>query len=56
MYELTVFESPTLKALNSIAQGKRRSRATLGYEILNQINPVRVALDNSSVTRSKLQL
>ena len=37
------FETPTLKALNSIAQGKRHRRATLGYEISNQNNPVGVA-------------
>jgi hypothetical protein len=43
IYVHTIFENPTLKALNTIAQGKRRSRATLGYEISNPINPVRVA-------------
>jgi hypothetical protein len=35
MYELMVFENPTLKAVNTIAQGKRQIRATLGYEISN---------------------
>ncbi len=40
---LLFFEISTLKALNTIAQGKRHRRATLGYEIAKPINPVRVA-------------
>ncbi len=40
---LLLVENLTLKALNTIAQGKRHRRATLGFEISKQINPVGVA-------------
>jgi hypothetical protein len=40
---LLLVENPTLKAFNTIAQGKRHRRATLGFEISKQINPVGVA-------------